>query len=92
MSKSLPKLRPQHPGDADPEQDQAHPSPETDLLTVREAASYLRCSKSYLDKLRCSGGGPEFVRLGMRKILYRRSDLSNWARVRRFDSTSQYLK
>lgn len=60
------------------------------LLTVREAADFLRCSKSYLDKLRCAGGGPEFVRLGVRKILYRRVDLLNWAKLRRFDSTSQY--
>lgn len=63
---------------------------EAELLTVREAADLLRCSKSYLDKLRCAGGGPEFVRLGVRKILYRRLDLLNWAKSRRFDSTSQY--
>jgi hypothetical protein len=61
-----------------------------ELLTVREAAGFLRCSKSYRDKLRCIGGGPEFVRLGVRKILYRRVDLLNWAKSRRFDSTSQY--
>lgn len=65
---------------------------ESDLLTVPEAASFLRCSKSYLDKLRCTGGGPEFVRLGVRKILYRRIDLQNWAKARRFDSTSEYKK
>ena len=63
---------------------------EAELLTVKEAADLLRCSKSYLDKLRCAGGGPEFVRLGVRKILYRRLDLLNWAKSRRFDSTSQY--
>ena len=63
---------------------------ESELLTVKEAADLLRCSKSYLDKLRCAGGGPEFVRLGVRKIIYRRVDLLNWAKSRRFDSTSQY--
>lgn len=63
---------------------------EADYLTVPEAAAFLRCSKSYLDKLRSTGGGREFVRLGVRKILYRRADLQNWARARRFDSTSQY--
>jgi hypothetical protein len=61
---------------------------EAELLTVKEAAGLLRCSKSYLDKLRCAGGGPEFVRLGVRKIVYRRIDLPNWAKARRFDSTS----
>ena len=68
------------------------PSHEPDLLTVKEAAALLRCSKSYLDKLRCVGGGPEFIRLGRRKILYRRPDLLMWAKSRRFDNTSQYMK
>jgi excisionase family DNA binding protein len=57
---------------------------------VKEAAAFLNVSKSFIDKLRCHGGGPLFVRLGSRKILYRRTDLENWARQRRYDSTSQY--
>jgi predicted DNA-binding transcriptional regulator AlpA len=60
------------------------------LLTTPEAASHLRVSKSYLDKLRVYGGGPEFIRLGKRKILYRMSDLDLWAGQRRFGSTSAY--
>src|SRR5688572_17851846 len=63
---------------------------EAQFLTVREAAAHLRVSKSYLDKLRVYGGGPEFVRLGQRKILYSRSALDAWATSRRFNSTSQY--
>lgn len=90
MSKFFPKLRPEPLNDTAPPPYQPHDCPEAELLTVREAATYLRCSKSYLDKLRCAGGGPEFVRLGIRKIVYRRIDLLNWARARRFDSTSQY--
>lgn len=65
---------------------------EADFLTVKEAATFLRCSKSYLDKLRCQGGGPTFVRAGMRKILYRRVDLIDWMRGRRYDNTSQYVE
>jgi hypothetical protein len=34
------------------------------FLTPREAAGYLRVSKSYLDKLRVYGGGPTFLRFG----------------------------
>ena len=65
--------------------------PVTDeLLTPPEAAAYLRCSKSYLDKLRVYGGGPKFLRLSKRKILYRKSDLDRWAAERSFDSTSEY--
>ena len=60
------------------------------LLTVAEAASYLRASKSYLDKLRVYGGGPEYCRWGKRKILYRKSSLDSWAHQRRFSSTSEY--
>jgi hypothetical protein len=62
------------------------------LLTPPEAAAYLRSSKSYLDKLRVYGGGPEFVRLGRRKILYRKSSLDNWTRQQRFVSTSEYQR
>lgn len=60
------------------------------FVSVKEAAVILHCSKSFLDKLRVSGGGPEFVRLGARKVLYRCQDLETWARSRRFESTSQY--
>ena len=60
------------------------------LLTPAEAAAYLRCSKSYLDKLRVYGGGPTFLRLGKRKILYRKPDLYLWVAERSFGSTSEY--
>jgi excisionase family DNA binding protein len=53
------------------------------LLTPQEAAADLRVSKSYLDKLRVYGGGPQFLRLG-RKVLYRKSDLDFWAAQHRF--------
>lgn len=72
------------------EQKPAIASGSTDFLVVKEAAKFLHCSKSFLDKLRVTGGGPEFVRLGARKVLYRRVDLENWARSRRFENTSQY--
>jgi excisionase family DNA binding protein len=62
----------------------------SEFLAVKQAASFLHCSKSFLDKLRVQGGGPEFVRLGVRKILYRRADLEAWARQRRFQSTAEY--
>ena len=60
------------------------------LLTPAEAAAYLRSSKSYLNKLRVYGGGPRFLRLGKRKILYRKPDLDVWAARRSFGSTSEY--
>ena len=62
----------------------------SELLTVKEAARHLRVSKSYLDKLRVYGGGPAFLRIGKRKILYAVSDLDAWAASRRYGSTSEY--
>jgi len=60
------------------------------LLTTAEASIYLRVSKSYLDKLRVYGGGPRFLRLGKRKVLYRKADLDAWLAGQSFDSTSEY--
>lgn len=60
------------------------------LFTTEEAATYLRVSKSYLDKLRVYGGGPRFLRLGKRKVLYRKSDLDAWLGRQSFESTSEY--
>jgi excisionase family DNA binding protein len=60
------------------------------FLTPKEAAAYLRVSRSYLDKLRVYGGGPKFLRFTKRKILYRKSDLDFWAAQHRFGSTSEY--
>ncbi len=60
-----------------------------DLLTVEEAAAELRVSKSYLDKQRVHGNGPQFMKLG-RRVRYRRADLHAWLGQRRFGSTSEY--
>ena len=62
------------------------------LLTTRESAKYLNVSKSYLDKFRVYGGGPEFLRPSPRKILYRQSALDSWVHERRFSSTSEYQR
>lgn len=47
------------------------------LLTVQEAANRLSISASYLNKLRCFGGGPIFIRLG-KAVRYLPSDLDAW--------------
>lgn len=50
-------------------------APASDLLSQREAATYLGgISHRTLESWRVSGGGPVFVRIG-RSIRYRRSDL-----------------
>lgn len=58
------------------------------LLDVREAASRLGLSKSTLDKMRCSGRGPRFIRATDRAVRYDPADLEAFADERRRRSTS----
>jgi molybdenum cofactor biosynthesis enzyme MoaA len=59
------------------------------LLTVKEAAEIIRVSKSYLDKLRLTGAGPTFHKIGSR-VFYDIKDVNAWIGDRRFSSTSEY--
>jgi predicted DNA-binding transcriptional regulator AlpA len=52
---------------------------------VQGAADYCGLSKSYLDKLRLTGGGPVFFRLG-RAIVYNDRDLDDWMESRKVAS------
>jgi excisionase family DNA binding protein len=56
-------------------------------LSPRQAAAYLNSSPSTLAKLRCTGGGPAFTRIG-RAVRYRRSDLDAWMAARLVTSVS----
>lgn len=51
------------------------------LLTDREAADYLKMSRSYVAHLRLSGGGPEYSKLG-RAVRYSRDALDRWLESR----------
>ncbi len=57
-------------------------------LTQEEAAAYMRLSPRTLERHRVEGTGSRFVKLG-RRVLYRRSDLDDWAASRTFGSTSE---
>jgi len=59
------------------------------MLNVHEAAGYLRLSIRTLERLRCSGLGPKFIRCGRRSIRYQQSDLEEWIEGRRVRSTSE---
>jgi predicted DNA-binding transcriptional regulator AlpA len=58
------------------------------LLTAAEAARLLRLSERSLERLRCQGFGPKFVKL-KRRVLYQQSDLDEWIAARVVASTSQ---
>ena len=47
------------------------------LLTPKEAAAYCRVSLSLLANKRIYGGGPNFIKIGM-KVSYRTCDLDSW--------------
>lgn len=59
------------------------------ILTVSEAAQYLGLAQSTLNKWRCFGDGPRFLKLG-KAIRYRKSDLDKFLDEHRVESTSQY--
>ena len=53
------------------------------LLDVRAAAAWLGLSKSTLDKMRCYGVGPRFIRATGRAVRYDPADLAAFAAGRR---------
>ena len=57
-------------------------------LRTPAAADYLGCAASTLEKKRCTGEGPPFIRLG-RVIVYDTRDLDTWLASRRRHSTSE---
>jgi predicted DNA-binding transcriptional regulator AlpA len=56
-------------------------------LTAREAAGILGLAASTLAKLRLSGNGPLYCKLG-RRVVYRREDLAAWLESRVAHHTS----
>lgn len=56
-------------------------------LRTPEAAKYTGLAKSTLEKLRVSGAGCTFIRIG-RAVLYDPDDLDNWLMAHRRKSTS----
>lgn len=60
----------------------------SECMRTPEAARYVALSESTLTKMRLTGDGPPFVKVGPRAVAYRRSDLDAWleARVRRSTS------
>ena len=59
-----------------------------DILPTPEAATYLRLSKPTLERLRLTGEGPAYAKLG-KAVRYRRADLDAWLASRLIRSTSE---
>ncbi|MGE0741624.1 MAG: helix-turn-helix transcriptional regulator [Hyphomonadaceae bacterium] len=63
--------------------------PPNGLMRVREAAARLGLSKSTLDKMRCDGRGPRFVKVTSKIVGYDPADLDAYAEARKRQSTSE---
>jgi len=57
------------------------------MLRTDDAAAYTGLSPSTLNKLRLTGGGPEYIKLG-KSVVYDPADLDAWLASNRRSSTS----
>lgn len=58
-------------------------------LTTQQAATFVGCSRHTLEVLRIKGGGPEFMKVGPRRVVYLQRDLEAWVEAGRRKSTAQ---
>jgi predicted DNA-binding transcriptional regulator AlpA len=58
------------------------------LVRTPEAAALLGLSRSTLEKMRCRGDGPAFIKLGSRAVGYDPGVLRDWAKAGTRKSTS----
>lgn len=56
-------------------------------MSTPETARYLKCSARHLERLRLSGGGAPFCRIGGR-VIYRRASVDAWLAENEVQSTS----
>jgi predicted DNA-binding transcriptional regulator AlpA len=57
-------------------------------MRTPEAAHYIALAESTLTKMRLTGDGPPFCKVGPRAVAYRRADLDAWLETRVRRSTS----
>lgn len=60
------------------------------FLQTPEAAERIGLAAGTLEKMRCRGDGPAYLRLSPRRVVYDVATLDAWARSRAFRSTSEY--
>ena len=64
-------------------------SPSGQRLRTPATAEYVGLAISTLEKMRCRGDGPPFIRIGPRAVVYDTRDLDAWLSARRQNSTSE---
>jgi len=63
-------------------------TPAQTVMTVTQAADYLGLAVSTLNKWRCHGGGPIYIKLG-RAVRYRTQDLDEFINLQMRENTFQ---
>lgn len=63
---------------------------EPELIPASEMKNLIPgTSDQYWATLRHKGGGPEYVKIGPRKVYYRRADIESWVDGSRFTRTDR---
>ena len=57
-------------------------------FNTTQCAAYTGLSTAYLEKLRCVGGGPRFLKYGPRAVRYAKRDVDAWMNASLYGSTS----
>ena len=60
------------------------------FLQTPQAAERIGVAAGTLEKMRCRGDGPSYIRLSPRRVVYDVVVLDAWARSRTFNNTSEY--
>lgn len=63
------------------------------LMNTKSAAAFLCLSTQTLERMRLTGSGPVFIKLGRgrgAKVVYSLGDLDAWLQENRHSSTSEY--
>lgn len=68
------------------------PKQNSPYLRTEDAAKRIGLAVGTLEKMRCRGDGPPFLRLSARRVVYAVDALDKWARDREFTSTSEYAE
>jgi len=64
-----------------------------ELLTTPDAAAYLGLSRKTLERFRCEGTGPQYVKVGPgrnARVRYRQADLDAWTEAQTTTSTAAF--
>lgn len=58
------------------------------LLTPQQTAERLNLTRSTLQRMRTEGNGPQFCKIGRRRIAYREADIYRWVNERTASSVA----